>query len=177
MAGGVLLARRLRMTLDFEAEVEEVTDESLREHYSHSGNFEEIVGNAVLWANLSRQIRLQRALLDDEGALRKYLTYVAAVEVDPSSDSRLCEIFGVGVERAEEEILGPVFGRLGEEDARYFREVSEDNVLFESIEVLSRSIRVRLTAARIEEGVEGGREEWREVAVGELVDRESDNLM
>jgi hypothetical protein len=169
MAGEVLMAKRLRMTLDFEVEVEEVTDESLHEHYRKSANYEELVGDSEWWENARRQGRLQRALLEDEEALRKYLTYVAAVEVDPSSDSRLCEVFGVNVERAEEDILGAVFGRLGTEDARYYREVSaEDNGLFDSVEVLSSAIRVRLTGARIEEGMEGEREEWRELAVGNV---------
>lgn len=151
MAGDVLITKQLRMTLDFEVEVEEVTDESLRDYYSRWSNYEEIVGDAELWANLSRQISLQRALLEDEAALRNYLVYVAADRVDPSSDSRLCEIFGVGGKQAEEDILGPVFGRLGEEDARYFSEVSVEGALFESIEVLSQSFKVRSARATIEE--------------------------
>ena len=102
MAGKGSITKRLRMTLDFEVEVEELTDESLRRHYERFGNSEELVGDAEVWANLSRQIRLQRALLDDEEALGKYLTYAAVVEVDASTDSRLGEVFGVNMERAEE---------------------------------------------------------------------------
>lgn len=151
MAGWWKITKRLRMTLDFEVEVEELTDEGLRRYYESSRNFEELVGDAELWANFSRQLRLQRALLDDEEALGRYLTYAAVCEVDASADSRLGEAFGVGMQRAEEEILGPVFSRLGEDDASYFREVSAEGMLFESIEALSRSVRVRMTAATLEE--------------------------
>jgi len=74
-----------------------------------------------------------------------------SVEVDPSADSRLCEVFGVGGMSAEEDILGPVFRRLDLEDARYFLEVSAEGALFDSIEVLSRSFVVRWTEAILEE--------------------------
>jgi hypothetical protein len=146
-----MIEKRLRMTLDLEVSYEAITDESLREHYCRSKNFEDIVEDAELWTNLSRQIRLQRVLLEDEEALRKYLTHVAVTEIDAHLDSDLAEVFGLNPERAEEEILGPVFERLEEDDARYFREVSEAGELFDNIEVLSRSFRVRWTGAVLEE--------------------------
>jgi hypothetical protein len=109
----MVLERRLRMTLDFEVTAEELTDEALREHYRTSSNFEELVSDREFWANISRQVRLQNILLEDEEVLKKYLTYVVAVEVDSSSDSQLAEVFGTGGERPEEEIFGPLFSRLG----------------------------------------------------------------
>lgn len=164
------------MTLDFDVEVEDLTDEDLRRHYGRFGNAGELVGDMV-WANLSRQSRLQRALVEDEEALGRYLTYAAVCEVDASTDSRLGEVFGVGMQEAEEEILGPIFPRLEETDARYFMEARAEGVLFESVEALSRSVRVRMTAARLDEGVGDEPEEWREVAVGNPSEIESDNLM
>jgi len=137
--------------LDLEVSYEEITDESLREYYGHSKNFEEIVGDAELWANLSRQIRLQQALLEDEEVLRRYLTYVAVDEVDSHVDSDLAEVFGFDPKRAEEQILEPLFERLEEADTRYFLEVSAAGELFDNIEVLSRSFRVRWTAAALDE--------------------------
>lgn len=150
MAGKVILAKRLRMTLDFEVEVEELTDEGLRRHYQSSKNFAELVGDSALWKNLSRQICLQRALVEDGEALGKYLTYAAVCEVDPSTGGRLGEVFGVGRGVEEEELLGPVFHRLGEDDANYFREVSADGVLFESVEALSQSFKVRWVSSVLE---------------------------
>lgn len=90
--------------------------------------------------------------------------------VEPGrSVSLLGEVFGVGGERSEEDILGPVFRRLSAEDERYFREASEAGELFEIIEVLSRSFKVRWTAARLEEVRQG--------AKGTPASAVSDNLM
>lgn len=146
-----MLRKRLRMTLDFEVEVEELTDESLREYYRRFPNFEEALGDEELWANISRQVRLQRALLEDEQVLNKYLTFVAAVEVDGSNDSGLAVVFGVGGETPEENIFGPLFSRLSEEDERFYREASAEGILFDNIEPLSRSFRAKWTRATLEE--------------------------
>jgi len=157
------------MVLDFEVEVEELTEEGLHTHYRQFGNYEDLVADREWWENARRQIRLQRVLLEDEEALRKYFTYVAAVEIDDSNDSRICEVFGMGGERAEEEILEPLFSRLSSEDEKFYREVDEEDLLFHNVEALSRSFKGRWTGARVEE--------VSTVAVGELGGGESDNLM
>ena len=150
MAGQRVLEKRLRVSLDFVVEVEDLTDETLRDYYSQSPGFDEKVADAV-WADLSRQIRLQRALLEDDDALEKFLAYVVTNEVDSNLDSRLREAFGVGGERADEVILESVFSRLDEEDASYFRIAVELGTLFEAVEAVSRSIRVRWVGADISE--------------------------
>lgn len=146
-----VLERRLRMVLDFEVTAEELTDEALREYYRTSSNFEKLVADRAFWANISRQIRLQKVLLADEEVLKKYLTYVVVGEVDSSADSWLAEVFGVGGERPEEDIFGPLFSRLRRPDEKFYRQVSEEGFLFEHVEVLSRSFRGRLTGAILEE--------------------------
>jgi hypothetical protein len=164
-----MLKKQLRMVLDFEVEVEELTEEALHTHYRQFGNYEELVADREWWENAMRQLRLQRVLLEDEEALRKYFTYVAAVEVDDSNDSRICEVFGVGGERAEEDILETLLSRLSEEDARFYRGVNEEEILFENAEAVSRSIRCRWTGARLEE--------VKTVVVSKFGEGESDNLM
>jgi hypothetical protein len=151
MAGKKVLEKQLRMVLDFEVVVEELTEEALHAHYRRMRNYEELVGDSEGWENLRRQIRLHRALLEDEVALPKFLTLVVVDEVDSRLDSRLGKVFGVGGMWGEEEILGPIFSRLGEEDERYFREVSAATALFDSIEVLSRSFNVQWVGAALEE--------------------------
>jgi hypothetical protein len=146
-----MLKKRLRMVLDFEVEVEELTDESLREYYRRMGNFEEVVGDAECWDNVRRQIHLQRALLEDEQVLNKYLTYVAAVEVDGSTNSELAEVFGVGGDTPEEDIFEPLFSKLSQDDERFYRQVSAEQILFEQIEPLSRSFKAKWTGATLEE--------------------------
>lgn len=150
MAGKRVLEKRLRVALDFVVEVEEFTDETLRDYYSQSPGFDEKGADAV-WADLSRQIRLQRALLEDDEALDKFLAYVVTNEIDSSLDSRLREAFGVGGERADEVILESVFSRLDETDASYFRTAAESGTLFEAVEAVSHSIRVRWLGADMSE--------------------------
>lgn len=145
------LKKQLRMTLDFKVSVNEITDESLREYYRPFTNYADIVGDAEFWANIGRQVRLQKVLLEDEEALRRFLAYVVVDEVDSTFDSRLREVFGVNGEWIEEEILEPVFSRLDEDDAKYFREVSEAGALWENVEVLSKSFAVKWTAASLDE--------------------------
>jgi len=142
-------AKRLRMVLDFDVTVEELTDESLREYYRRFRSYEEMAGDLETWANVTRQLRLQRALLEDEEALGRFLTQVVVDEVDSRLDSRLGEVFGVSGMLAEEEILGRVFSRLDEEDAEFYRELSEGEVLHENIEALSRSFRAKWTSATL----------------------------
>lgn len=146
-----MLNKRLRMVLDFEVMVEELTDESLRRYYRPFGNYEDIIGDPELWANVNRQLRLQKALLEDEEALGRFLAYVIVDQVDPRVDSRLGEVFGTIGERVEEEILEPVFGRLGEEDANFFRGVCEGGNLWEHVEVLNKAFVARWTGATLEE--------------------------
>src|SRR5215211_4522 len=99
VTGKRVLEKRLRMVLDFEVTIEELTEEGLREYYRQFTGGEEGAANAEEWAGRSRQIRLQRALLEDDGALGRFLAYVVTNEVDSSLDSRLREAFGVGGER------------------------------------------------------------------------------
>jgi hypothetical protein len=146
-----MLKKRLRMVLDFEVEVEELTDESLRGYYRRFKSYEEMVGDSETWANVSRQLRLQRALLGDEEALGRFLTLVVVGEVDSRLDGRLGEVFAVGGMWGEEEILGPVISRLDEEDANFYRELIEGEVLHENIEALSRSFRAVWKSATLEE--------------------------
>lgn len=164
-----MLKRRLSMVLDFEVEVEELTEEKLHLHYRQFRNYEELVADEGWWENARRQLRLQRVLLEDEEALRKYFTYVAAVEVDDSNDSRICEVFGVGGERAEEDILEPLLSRLSEEDEQFYREVEKEDLLFHNVEALSRSFKGRMIRAMMEE--------VSTVAEGTIERKESDNLM
>jgi hypothetical protein len=149
--GKGMIAKRLRMVLDFEVAVEELTDESLHEYYRRLKGYEELSGDAEMWANVTRQLRLQRALLKDEEALGRFITMVVVDEVDSRLDSRLGEVFGVGGMWGEEEILGPVISRLDEEDANFYRELIESELLHENTEALNRAFRVVWRRATLEE--------------------------
>jgi hypothetical protein len=146
-----MVEKRLRMTLDFEVTISEITEEGLREHCRMFTNFEELMADPETHKNMERQQRLQRALLADEEALRRFLTYVIVGEVNSNVGSRLGEMFGMGREETEEEILGPVFVRLDEEDARYYREASAAGMLWEYAELLSSSFVARWAGASLDE--------------------------
>lgn len=62
------------MVPDFEVTVEELTEEGLREYYRQFTGGEVGAANAEERACRDRQIRLQRALLEDDEALRRFLT-------------------------------------------------------------------------------------------------------
>lgn len=160
-----MLKKRLRMVLDFEVVIEELTDETLHSYYRQFTNYEETIEDLEFWANIRRQIRLQRALLEDESTLRRFLTHVVVDEVDASLDSRLGEVFGVEGLWVEEDILGPLFSQLGHEDENFFVTVSEDGALFENVEVLNFSFKSSLTGAALFE-------ETSNAAEGILDDRE-----
>jgi hypothetical protein len=146
-----MIKRRLRMVLNFEVEVEELTEENLRDYYRRFKSYEEMAGDAEMWANVTRQARLQRALLEDEEALGRFITLVVVDEVDSRLDGRLGEVFGVGGMWGEEEILGPVCSRLDEEDANFYRGLIEGEALHENIEALNQSFQVVWRSARLEE--------------------------
>lgn len=151
MVGKKVLQKRLRMVLDFEVEAQELSEEALHDYYRQFESYEEMVADTDLWGNICRQVRLQRVLLNDEEVLNRYLAFVVADEVDGSNNSRLAEVFGVGGKAPEEDIFSPLFSRLDEEDARYYREVSEGQMLFEAIEELSRSFMVMWVGATLED--------------------------
>lgn len=146
-----MLEKRLRMTLDFEVTAEELTEEWLREYYGQFEGSGKALVDEETWENLCRQRRLQSALLEDEGVLRRYLTYVTAVAVDASETSQLAEVFGVGGKHPEEDILGPLIARLEPEDAEYFRKGIETRSLFEIMQAVSDSLEVRWKGAVLEE--------------------------
>jgi hypothetical protein len=175
----MVITRRLRMVLDFEVTVEELTEGWLHAHFRRFKGYEEIVADAGQWADICRQVRLQRALLEDERVLRRYLTYVVATEVDGSTQSELAEVFGVGGEEPEAGIFTPLLSRLGEEDARYYRGEMAREEFYEAMEEVSRSVRARWVGARLEEVntvAEGRPEEEMPEGGGEAGEAESDNL-
>jgi hypothetical protein len=151
VTGKQVLKKRLRIVLDFEVEAHELTEEALHDYYRQFESYAEMVADTRLWGNLCRQVRLQRVLLDDEQVLNRYLAFLVADEVDGSSNSGLAEVFGVGGKTPEEDIFSPLFSRLNEEDAGYYREVSEAQMLFEAMEELSRSFTVMWVSTTLED--------------------------
>lgn len=145
---GLRLERRLRLTLDFEVEVGEITEEAVRHHYRQHTNYEEVMRDPGTWEMAARQNRLLLALLADPEMLDSFLTFIVADEVCPCADGRLKEVLRVG---QEEEVIEPIYGRLGGEDAEFYREVSVEGVLWENMELVNESFQVRWAGGSIVE--------------------------
>ena len=95
---------------------------------------------------MARQKRLLRALLCNEAVLGEFMTYLVTDRVCGHSDSELGRVFGV---RPQEEMLEPVYSEMGEEDARFFREVSEEGVFWENTELFEWCFAVDWTEASL----------------------------
>ena len=80
---------------------------------------------------MARQKRLLWALLRDEMVLAEFMTYLVTDRVCGHSDSELGSVFG---KRPQEEMLEPVYSKMGEGDAQFFREVREADIFWENTE-------------------------------------------
>ncbi len=130
--------KHYRMTLDFRVFIGEVI-----EVVTTNVDDEEYARERT-----QRQRRLLRALLSDEKTLADFMTYLITDLVCPHVDSNLGKVFGV---EAEQEMLEPVYSRMGEEDARFFREVSEEGIFWENTKEFEMCFGVEWRGARIME--------------------------
>lgn len=133
----VMMEKHYRMTLDFRVLVGDVRKDGVERDEDDLEGADEL---------LERQRRLLHALLRDERVLDEFMTYLVADRVCSHPDSELDMVFGV---RPDEEILEPVFSALGEDDARFFREVSQDGILWDNTEQFERCFAVDWTGATL----------------------------
>lgn len=134
------LERRYRMTLDFRVLV---TD--LRWQDDGKGTADD------RWhrrERTERQARLLRALLRDEAVLREFMTYLVTDRVCGHQESELGRVFGV---RPEEEMLEPVYSKMSEDDAQFFREVVRDGLFMDNTWEFEESFAVGWTGANLSE--------------------------
>ena len=132
-----VIEKRFRMTLDFRVLISEIAQEGDAREGEEAENERERAG---------RQNRLLRALLRDEAVLGEFMAYLVTDRVCGHSDSELGEVFGV---RAEEEMLEPIYSGMGEEDARFFREVKEEGIFWDNTEQFEWCFAVDWTGANL----------------------------
>lgn len=126
------------MTLDFQVLVGELKGEGVGKDDSE----DEEQGQDYV----ARQRRLLRALLRDEAVLQEFMTYLVTDRVCGHSDSELGRVFGV---REQEEMLEPVYSRMREDDAQFFREVREADIFWENTEQMELCFAVEWTGASL----------------------------
>lgn len=135
-----LLERRYRMTLDFRVLV---TD--LRWQDDGKGSAKD---RRHRRERAERQVRLLRALLRDEAALREFMTYLLTDRVCGHQENELGRVFGV---RPEEEMLEPVYSKMSEDDAQFFREVAEEGLFMDNTWEFEESFAVDWLGANLSE--------------------------
>lgn len=137
-AGAGASERRYRMTLDFRVLIGEIAEKDVG---TGDGGDEDEGQDYV-----ARQKRLLRALLRNEAVLAKFMIYLVTDRVCGHSDSELGRVFGV---REQEELLEPVYSRMREDDAQFFREVREADIFWENTERMELCFEVEWTGASL----------------------------
>jgi hypothetical protein len=132
-----MMEKHYRMTLDFRVLVGDVRKGGVERDGDDLEGADEL---------LERQRRLLHALLRDERALDEFMTYLVTDRVCSHTDSELEMVFGV---RPDEEILEMVYSAMGEDDARFFREVRQDGILWDNTEQFERCFAVDWTGATL----------------------------
>lgn len=133
----VMMEKHYRMTLDFRVLVGDVRKEGVERDGDDLEQADEL---------LERQRRLLHAFLRDERALDEFMTYLVTDRVCGHTDSELEMVFGV---RPDEEMLEMVYSAMGEDDAQFFREVSQDGILWDNTEQFERCFAVDWTGATL----------------------------
>lgn len=143
-----MLKKRLKLTLDFEVEITEITEESVRSHYRLHNNYEEVMRSPDTWEIAARQNRLLLRLSEDREALDRFLAFIITGEVCPCADSRLAEVFRLG---KEEDVIRSVYDRMDSQDSEFFREVSEEGLLWDNMQLVDERFQIRWAGGSIEE--------------------------
>jgi hypothetical protein len=139
----ILAERRVSLTLEFKIAFREITPETAVEVQEPSDPAG-VLGDVALMADVDREGRILRALLEDEEALRQFIACAVIDEVAAGDGDLLRE--GLKV-KSEEEALQPVIEALGGEVAEYYEGMRE-GMFAENIELLIFSTPVRCLSVR-----------------------------
>lgn len=138
-----LAEKQVSVTVEFKIALREITPETALE-MNPSYDPAKVLGDAALMEAVDMQMRLLRALLEDEEALRQFIACAVIEEIVAGRGELLRE--GLKV-RSEEEALRPLIEALGGEVAEYYEGMRE--VMFmENIELLIFSTPVRCLGVR-----------------------------
>jgi hypothetical protein len=138
-----LAAKRVSVTVEFKIAFREITPETVLE-MNPSYDPAKVLGNEALMGDVERQVKLLRALLEDEEAVRQFIACAVIDEIAAGGGELLRE--GLKV-KSEDEALRPVIQALGGEVAEYYEGVREETFA-ENIELLIYSTPVRCLGVR-----------------------------
>jgi hypothetical protein len=129
-----------RVVMDFKIRVRAITPESVADEFTPSDD--------LTWEWAERQGRLLRALLDDEETLNQYLVSTARGDLAYLLESDQIEVLPPD---EEDDLFERVYQKLGEEDARFFREVREEGLLYDNTKLVHLSFVADWASAQLEE--------------------------
>lgn len=147
-AGAKLLDKRLRLTLEFRITAREITRAWVAEYYRHNRDYEALMQDEEMWVWVEQQNHLMQALVQDEQALREYLTGLVVEELGARQDGALGRVLQI---RPEEAVMLPVLSRLAKEEAAVFSEAIVDGTYGGQTELLLCSFGVEWERASLEE--------------------------
>jgi hypothetical protein len=117
-----------RIVMDVKILVREITPGSVADEFTPSDD--------LAWEWAERQSRLLRALMCDGEVLNQYLISIAKDDLGALLESD--QIEGLPADE-EDELFERVYSKLGDEDARFFREARRDGILYENMRLVHKS--------------------------------------
>lgn len=129
-----------KVVMDFKIRVREITPGSVAGEFTPTDD--------LPWEWAERQGHLLRALMDDGETLSEYLISIAKHDLGELLDSD--QISGLSSDE-EDGLFERVYSKLGEEDARFFREAKRDGILYENMRLVDRAFVTDWASARLEE--------------------------
>jgi len=129
-----------RVVMDFKIHVREITPESVVGEFTPSDD--------QSWEWVERQGRLLRALMGDSETLNQYLIHIAKDDLGELCGSD--QIEGLPADE-EDELFERLYSKLGEEDARFFREARRDGILYENMRLVHKSFVTDWASAQLKE--------------------------
>ncbi len=137
--------KQFKFTLEFLVNVNDITDETIRENAKAYSNSEEFFTNPDFLENQYRQKRLLHALISDESVLRKYVTQLFPDFLE-SKAKELTENFLLTHDNYDEtvEIEKIAVDKLNKEDKDFFEEVEKKGIFAENAELFYEAISIDL---------------------------------
>lgn len=135
------------MTLDFRLLAREITSEVCQESFFFNDQSAS-AGEPHFQENIERQRRLYALLRRNQLVLEQYLLSVLTQEAGNFVYEGLPNAFDVS---DEDELLVPLYKSMTEEDARFFEECQEGDILDANTELIAKAFKVEWVGVEVAE--------------------------
>ena len=142
-----------RLTVDFVAEVDSITEDAAHAYAAESGD-PNAAGDPETWAWIGMQRRLLHALVSRPDLLRRFIRSEAEVVVSEEAGQWVHEEFGYGSHEGPLDVVWEAIGDLSDDDQLAFVRSAEANTLVEDADLVWRAFRYEPTGVRLDMDVE-----------------------